>query len=204
MNKHITSSPIAFLYGVVVILSFFFFVYIFTTGDLIGYAYDYPEDDHKWNKESAQLTEAQPHSPPSGVRKMDAFQVIGVSARIHFSGDVAQEINALWKRFYRANVRNNTDHIADPQHVYAVYHQYKDNPFSVMLTLGYRTTADNASVRVQAGDYQQWSGDIEGKSSVLTVWDEQHINPQSHTDFEIWTLDDWMSPRSMDIYIRVQ
>ncbi len=129
--------------------------------------------------------------------ELGGFQVVGITIRTtNADGNAAQDINALWQRFFEQAVGEAIP-AKDGEALYAIYHSYDggaDQPYS--LTIGCRVKTDDFalpegldSVFVEAGDYMIFAAQGEQPKALIETWQavwKSDLNRTFKTDVEIY------------------
>lgn len=114
----------------------------------------------------------------SKAEELGGFQVVGCTIRTtNKDGNAAQDINALWQRFFEQAVGEAIP-AKDGEAIYAIYHSYDggaDAPYS--LTIGCRVKSDDFalpegldSVFVEKGDYMVFAATGEQPKALIETW----------------------------------
>ena len=129
----------------------------------------------------------------AGLAEIDEFDVVGVSI-VTRNSKAAEEINALWERFFKDSVGQFVPDKAN-DNIYAVYSDYEgDHEAPYRLTIGYRVTGietptDMHRVRVQDQQYAIMSAAGKQPKALIDTWEAIWSGdlPRSFsTDFELY------------------
>lgn len=111
-------------------------------------------------------------------QEMGGFTVVGITARTsNKDGQAAEDINALWQRFFEEAVGEGIPY-KDGNAIYAVYHDYEgDHEAPYHLTIGCRVEKDDfalpeglESVFVPEGDYAVFAATGEQPKALMDTW----------------------------------
>ncbi|MCB1783034.1 MAG: GyrI-like domain-containing protein [Alphaproteobacteria bacterium] len=136
----------------------------------------------------------QSYDVRAGLEAFEGFCVAGVSiVTDHERG--ADDINALWERFFSAQVGQALGERADDV-IYAVYSDYEgDYTKPYRVTIGYKVAADVCVpdtlgvVHVQAGDYATMAAQGPQPQSLMSVWEAvwaSDLDRSYQTDYEVY------------------
>jgi len=143
------------------------------------------------------MSEPAQQKPPLQSQPLDGFHVVGITIRTdNADGRAANDINALWQRFFDEAVGQAIP-AKDGHALYAVYHAYAGDhtaPFSV--TLGCKVAANDftlpaglSSIFVEGGDYQIFAARGEQPKALMQTWEgiwRTPLNRAFRTDVEIY------------------
>lgn len=110
--------------------------------------------------------------------ELGGFNVVGITTTTCNADDkAAEDINALWQRFFEQAVGEAIPH-KDGEAVYAVYHDYEgDHTKPYKLTIGCRVAKDDFSlpeemdsVFVPQGNYQIFAATGEQPKALIETW----------------------------------
>ena len=131
----------------------------------------------------------------AGLQKLDAFHVVGISEKIANRDDAAEQINALWERFFKDSIGQSIPDRVDDV-IYAVYSDYEgDYTKPYRLTLGYKVkpgfeVADGLQkVEVKSADYAMMSAAGEQPKALMETWTaiwQSDLDRRYETDFEVY------------------
>lgn len=129
----------------------------------------------------------------AGLAEVKAFDVVGLSI-ITDNESGADDINALWERFFKDNIGqqilNKTDNT-----IYAVYSDYEgDHEAPYRLTIGYRVNDQNTPigmhhVSVKPQEYAVMSATGKQPKALIEIWEaiwSSDIERSYITDFELY------------------
>ncbi|MGB0719217.1 MAG: GyrI-like domain-containing protein [Bdellovibrionales bacterium] len=129
----------------------------------------------------------------AGLAEVESFDIVGIST-VTDNQKAAEDINALWERFFKDSVGQYVpDKIDDV--IYAVYSDYQaDFEAPYRLTIGYRvsnrTTPDTMHrVTVKAQEYAVMSAAGEQPKALIETWQavwSSDLNRSYATDFEVY------------------
>lgn len=129
----------------------------------------------------------------AGLAEVDAFDVVGVSI-VTDSAKAAEDINALWERFFKESVGQYVPEKAN-DNIYAVYSHYEgDHEAPYRLTIGYRVTGTQTPenmTRIPVIDQQYAILSAAGQQpkALMETWEAVWSGdlPRSFkTDFELY------------------
>ena len=131
----------------------------------------------------------------AGLETIDSFSVVGLSAIISGHETAAEDINALWERFFAGNIGLQVENRVDDV-IYAVYSDYEgDHTQPYRLTIGYRIDGDPDikdnlyHVVVQKADYAMMAAQGEQPKALIETWMaiwQSDLNRRFGTDFEVY------------------
>ena len=142
---------------------------------------------------SAILSETQ--EIRAGLAEVEAFTVAGLSI-VTSNEKAAEEINALWERFFKESVGQHVPGKIDDV-IFAVYSDYEgDHEAPYRLTIGYRVDGDPGGsaldlhyVDCQAGEYAVLSAAGEQPKALIETWKSvwsSDLTRAYATDFEVY------------------
>lgn len=128
----------------------------------------------------------------AGLAEVEGFDVAGISA-ITANETAAEDINALWERFFKEQIGQKLRHKTDDV-IYAVYSDYEgDHTKPFRVTLGYRSTgpesADLHQITVQPQEYAILSAAGEQPKALMETWSAiwaSDLDRSFKTDFEAY------------------
>jgi len=131
-----------------------------------------------------------------GLATVEPFRVVGISIITTNENDkAAEDINALWERFFSESVGQNLTARADDV-IYAVYSDYEgDHTKPYRITIGYRVPEDYKapegfhSVSVEGGDYGILSAQGQQPQALIQTWEAiwgGDLDRALKTDFELY------------------
>lgn len=127
---------------------------------------------------------------------IEAFQVVGISARIsNDRGSAGEEVEAIWRRFWSEDIRNKVPHIVNND-IYAVYTDYEsDHTGAYTLIIGLSVThlddipSGLVGVTVRADTYEKFVSRGQMPGAVLKtwmdIWQDEDLDRGYRTDFTI-------------------
>lgn len=139
---------------------------------------------------------AQTQEIRAGLASVESFTVAGISI-LTSNEKAAEDINALWERFFQEKVGQNISGKTDDV-IYAVYSDYEgDHEKPYRFTIGYRlddTLNDNLApkfhtIPVQEGDYAILSAAGQQPKALIETWEAiwgSDLDREFKTDFEIY------------------
>lgn len=137
----------------------------------------------------------QDYEVKAGLETIPSFQVAGLSI-ITNNEDGAQDINALWQRFFEEEIGQKLEDIRENDFIYAVYSDYEgDHTKPYRFTLGYKLADDHAApdnfhiVTTQSDDYAMLSAAGEQPKALIEAWTsiwQSDLERSFKTDFEIY------------------
>ncbi len=139
---------------------------------------------------------AHDYEVKAGLERIEAFGVVGLSAVISGRDAAAEEINALWERFFQESVGQLVEGRVDDV-IYAVYSDYEgDHTQPYRLTIGYKVGGDEPEiaghlhhVRVRTADYAMMSAAGEQPTALIETWTaiwQSDLDRCFETDFEVY------------------
>lgn len=128
----------------------------------------------------------------AGLAEVEAFDVAGIST-VTANETAAEDINALWERFFREQIGQKLQHKTDDV-IYAVYSDYEgDHTKPFRITLGYRTksqeSADLHHITIQPQEYAILSAAGEQPKALMETWSAiwaSDLDRSFKTDFEAY------------------
>ncbi len=130
----------------------------------------------------------------AGLAEIDAFDIVGIST-ITDNAKGAEDINALWERFFKESIGQSIPNKADDM-IYAVYSDYEgDHEAPYRLTIGYRITEGDApenmhKVTIQSQDYAVMSAAGKQPDALIetwkAIWSSEDLPRSYTTDFELY------------------
>ncbi|PZQ48620.1 MAG: hypothetical protein DI551_01225 [Micavibrio aeruginosavorus] len=143
---------------------------------------------------SAQVQQKEPKE----TQEISGFTVVGLTIRTtNKDGKAAEDINALWQRFFEEAVGEAIP-AKDGQAIYSVYHSYEggaDAPYSLTIGCRIKPGADIAlvegltSVFVEGGDYMIFAAQGEQPKALVETWQavwKSDLKRAFRTDVEIY------------------
>lgn len=131
----------------------------------------------------------------AGLEHLNAFDVVGLSAKISGHETGSEEINALWQSFFEQETVHHIPNRLDDV-IYAVYSDYEgDHTKPYRLTIGYKVKGDPAPaehlrhVQVKAAHYAMMSAAGEQPKALIDVWTaiwQSDLDRVFETDFEVY------------------
>lgn len=136
---------------------------------------------------------AQNYEVKAGLDRVEAFDVVGVSAVITNRDEASEQINALWERFFKESVGQSVSNKVDDI-IYAVYSDYEgDYTQPYRLTIGYKVKSvvpeNFYHVRVEEADYAMMSAAGEQPKALIETWTavwQSDLDRLYKTDFEVY------------------
>lgn len=138
---------------------------------------------------------SQDYEVKAGLERLEAFDVIGISAVIKDRDTASEVINGLWETFFKDSIGQQIDTRVDDV-IYAVYSDYEgDYTKPYRITIGYKVeNADIASdqlhhVKVQTDDYAMMSAAGEQPKALIETWEaiwQSDLERSYKTDFEVY------------------
>ncbi len=146
----------------------------------------------------------------AGLAEVEAFDIVGVSI-ITDNTRAADDINALWERFFKESIGHKVQHKTDDV-IYAVYSDYEgDHEKPYRLTIGYRINprpnpppqrgreeasqeaeggGDNFhTVTIASGEYAMMSAAGQQPKALIETWQaiwSSDLDRAYKTDFEVY------------------
>ena len=145
------------------------------------------------------MTAANPQQKdPLETTEIGGFTVVGLTIRTtNADGKAAEDINALWQRFFEEAVGEAIPS-KDGQALYAIYHSYEggaEAPYSLTIGCRVKPDADFAltegleSVFVEGGDYMVFAAQGEQPKALIDTWQavwKSDLKRRFKTDVEIY------------------
>ncbi|MFA5592894.1 MAG: GyrI-like domain-containing protein [Micavibrio sp.] len=131
------------------------------------------------------------------TEELGGFSIVGISTlTCNENGKAADDINALWQRFFEEAVGDSIPH-KDGQAIYAVYSDYEgDHTKPYRVTIGCKTLPVAADLReglhkihIPAADYMIFAARGEQPKSLLQTWEtiwKSDIKRSYGCDLEIY------------------
>jgi len=140
-------------------------------------------------------TEGHAYEIKAGMEQVEGFTVQGISI-VTQNDRAADDINALWERFFKESVGTKIDDKED-DNIYAVYSDYEgDHTKPYRLTIGYRVKNGSQTqndpfytIRIETGDYAALSATGPQPQSLIETWTavwESDMDRALRTDFEFY------------------
>ena len=129
----------------------------------------------------------------AGLAEIDAFDIVGISI-ITDNQKGAEEINALWEKFFQDQVGQKVPN-KENDVIYAVYSDYEgDHEKPYRLTIGYRVNGDETPdhlhrVSVEDQPYAVMSATGKQPSALIETWKaiwSSDLDRTYTTDFELY------------------
>lgn len=131
----------------------------------------------------------------AGLQRIDAFDVVGLSAVIKDRDAGAEQINTLWEKFFSKSIGQDVPNRMD-EVIYAVYSDYEgDHTKPYRLTIGYKVEGSLTykshlhHVRVQEADYALMGAAGEQPKALIETWTavwQSDLERRFETDFEVY------------------
>lgn len=145
------------------------------------------------------MTATKPQqSEPLETTQIGGYTVVGLTIRTtNADGKAAEDINALWHRFFEEAVGEAIP-AKDGQALYAIYHSYEggaDAPYSLTIGCRIKPDADVAlvegltSVFIEGGDYMVFAAQGEQPKALIDTWQaiwKSDLKRSFKTDVEIY------------------
>jgi len=139
--------------------------------------------------------EVSQYDVKAGLQRIDAFDVVGVSAIIKDRDAGAEQINALWEQFFSQSIGQDVPNRVD-EVIYAVYSDYEgDHEDPYRLTIGYKVEGSLSykshlhHVRVREADYALMGAAGEQPKALIETWTavwQSDLDRRFETDFEVY------------------
>ena len=137
----------------------------------------------------------QSYEVKAGFDRIEAMTIAGVSV-VTDNQRGAEDINALWERFFKEQIGQKLQDHKDNDLIYAVYSDYEgDHTKPYRLTIGYKLKStdlalDNLhTVTTEAADYAMLSAAGEQPKALIDTWTmiwQSDLDRRFQTDLEIY------------------
>ena len=137
----------------------------------------------------------QSYEVKAGFDRIEAMTIAGVSV-VTDNQRGAEDINALWERFFKEQIGQKLQDHKDNDLIYAVYSDYEgDHTKPYRLTIGYKLKStdlalDNLhTVTTEADDYAMLSAAGEQPKALIDTWTmiwQSDLDRRFQTDLEIY------------------
>jgi len=141
------------------------------------------------------MTTTQQYEVKAGFEQIEAMTIAGLSIMTD-NEKGAEDINALWERFFQDQVGQKLETIKENDFIYAIYSDYEgDHTQPYRFTLGYKIkdgeTAPNEfhSLTTETADYAMLAAAGEQPKALIEAWTsiwQSDLDRRFQTDMEIY------------------